>query len=346
MPRISTIIPIYNDEEVLNISVDSVLQQTLSDIEVILVNDGSTDNSPAIIEQYAQNDPRVKVIHKKNGGPSDARNAGLEKATGDYISFVDADDWIDPATYEELLEQIDLHDQPTMAWYHYYIVKENQTKLTPSFYCPKEDENTQSVLSTDIKGFLKNSSPSVCFALWKKDFLDSHRLRFIKGLYHEDVIFPWKAALLSKDVLLVFKGYYYYNQNVFNSVTRCINNNFQDFITCFIIQEKFLKQHDLFKEFKSVYQTRSIHYFNLVFKRAFKQRGLIYLHRYKDLKKFFDRMYKVCRYWDINDIEFTDIIEKKTFLAIQQKKFLRYLLTLSCLPLKLKAFFKYVIFNF
>lgn len=102
-PTISVIIPIYNVESYLVQCVDSVRNQTYKEIEIILVNDGSPDNSPAICDEYAQKDNRVKVIHKENGGLSDARNEGLKKATGDFVVFLDSDDyWLD----QDFLESI------------------------------------------------------------------------------------------------------------------------------------------------------------------------------------------------------------------------------------------------
>lgn len=103
MPIISVIVPIYNAENYLHECVDSILAQTIHDIEVILVDDGSTDGSPAICDVYAQKDSRVYVIHKPNGRAASARNAGLRIAKGEYIAFVDADDWIEPEMYERMI---------------------------------------------------------------------------------------------------------------------------------------------------------------------------------------------------------------------------------------------------
>lgn len=103
MPVVSIIVPVYNAETHLRECVDSLLAQTISDIEVILVNDGSTDSSPAICDEYAVKDTRVQVIHKKNGRAASARNAGIRAAVGEYIAFVDADDRIEPNMYATML---------------------------------------------------------------------------------------------------------------------------------------------------------------------------------------------------------------------------------------------------
>lgn len=103
---ISVILPIYNVEPYIHKSIQSVLSQTYKNLQIILVDDGSPDGCPAICDEYAKKDKRIKVIHKKNGGLSDARNAGLKVAKGKYIAFLDSDDWIDPDMYSLLHEKL------------------------------------------------------------------------------------------------------------------------------------------------------------------------------------------------------------------------------------------------
>lgn len=115
MQKISVIIPIYNVEKFLDRTIPAVLNQTYSNLEVILVDDGSTDNSGKIIDDYAKKDDRIRVIHKENGGSSTARNAGIEVATGDYIGFPDSDDWLELDMYENLIKAISNHPGCKMA---------------------------------------------------------------------------------------------------------------------------------------------------------------------------------------------------------------------------------------
>lgn len=110
MDKISVIVPVWNAHEYLNRCVDSILAQTYKNLEVLLVDDGSTDDSLAICRQYAEQDKRVRVFHKDNGGQASARNYALDRATGDYIGFVDNDDWILPTMYERLYELMVEHD--------------------------------------------------------------------------------------------------------------------------------------------------------------------------------------------------------------------------------------------
>lgn len=129
MPEISIIVPIYNVEQYLKRCVDSILAQTFKDFELILVDDGSPDSCPFICDEYARIDSRIKVIHKANGGLSDARNAGLEMATGNYIAFVDSDDWIASDTYEYLYELIKKNEADVVSG-SYVLTKNDDVKFS------------------------------------------------------------------------------------------------------------------------------------------------------------------------------------------------------------------------
>lgn len=112
---ISVIVPIYKVEQYLNQCICSIVEQTYKDLEIILVDDGSPDMCPEICDEWAKKDVRIKVLHKKNGGLSDARNAGLSVATGEYIAFVDSDDWIAPNIYERMLDEINKNEADICA---------------------------------------------------------------------------------------------------------------------------------------------------------------------------------------------------------------------------------------
>lgn len=105
IPKVSIIVPIYNVEKYLDRCIQSLVNQTLNDIEIILVDDGSPDNCPSMCDEYAQKDNRIKVIHKQNAGLGYARNSGLEIAIGEYIAFVDSDDYVDTSMYETLYKK-------------------------------------------------------------------------------------------------------------------------------------------------------------------------------------------------------------------------------------------------
>ena len=109
-PKISVVVPVYNVEMYLERCVESIRNQTLKELEIILVDDGSPDNSPAICDRYASVDSRVKVIHKENGGLGMACNSGLDVAAGEFIAFCDSDDWLDPTMYESMYEMAKKYD--------------------------------------------------------------------------------------------------------------------------------------------------------------------------------------------------------------------------------------------
>ena len=107
-PKISIIVPVYNTEKYIRQCLDSILNQTYQNFECLLINDGSSDNSLSIAESFAQNDSRMKVFTKENGGPSSSRNYGLNKVSGEFITFVDADDYIDEYMIENMIDKEDL----------------------------------------------------------------------------------------------------------------------------------------------------------------------------------------------------------------------------------------------
>ena len=117
---ISIIVPIYKVEKYINKCVDSILHQTYDELEIILVDDGSPDNCPAICDEYAKKDSRIQVIHKQNGGLINARKSGLEIAKGEYIGFVDGDDWIEPEMYELFARQIKKYSPDMVISDFYY----------------------------------------------------------------------------------------------------------------------------------------------------------------------------------------------------------------------------------
>lgn len=129
MPKVSIIIPVYNVERYLHRCIDSVLNQTLQDIEIILIDDGSTDSSPDICDGYGSKYQNIRVFHKENGGASSARNLGIEKATGEYIGFVDSDDYISPDMYEKLYTALKDFDCE-IAMCNYQTVKDNKALRT------------------------------------------------------------------------------------------------------------------------------------------------------------------------------------------------------------------------
>lgn len=231
--KVSFIIPIYNVEKYLDQCVNSILNQTYRDIEIILVDDGSPDNCPAMCDTFAENDKRVKVLHKPNGGLSDARNAGLQVSTGEYVIFVDSDDfWTDNNQLEQLVQTVKDNlgcDFIGFNCSYYYSDSKTFKAWVPYF------DNIQKTTKGDatLIALVKSGTfpMSACLKIMKRHFLTDNELFFEKGLLAEDI--PWFINVLEKcDKCMFVNQYIYaYRQNVSGSIThsggeRSFNNLF------------------------------------------------------------------------------------------------------------------------
>lgn len=211
--KISVIIPIYNVEKYLNRCIDSILNQTYSNLEIILVNDGSSDSCGKICDYYKMQDQRIKVIHKVNGGLSSARNSGLEIATGDYISFIDSDDFINLKMFEDMIK-VAKQNNSDMICCKYFKFKNIDD-------IPKIDDKDMNIKHfTNIEALeeyfsdkLENDkqiNTAVWNKIYKKEILKN--IQFPVGKIYEDVYVTYKLLYNSKKVSIINKYYYYYFQ--------------------------------------------------------------------------------------------------------------------------------------
>lgn len=194
--KLTVIIPIYRVEATLNRCVESVVEQQILEMEIILVDDGSPDNCPQMCDDWAEKDARIRVIHKENGGLSDARNAAIDIAKGDYITFVDSDDWISPNTYAPLIEQIGDNDILE------YSIAE-RLLLTDTTY---ED-------ITDY--WLKEKAYThtyACNKVFKRSLFED--IRFPKGRIFEDVYTLPQLLRKARKVSTTANGFYHYTDNL------------------------------------------------------------------------------------------------------------------------------------
>lgn len=191
MPKVSVIVPVYNVEKYLARCLDSLVAQTLEDIEIICVNDGSTDNSADILAKYAEKDDRITVITQSNAGLSNARNAGIDIATGDYIGFLDSDDFIEKDFYEKLYNSVTQHNADVACA---SIIRENEKKRKELI---KYDNVV--VKSGISEKFALVKAPEHCYVwnkIYKTNVLKEKEIRFIGGLIYEDM--PFTADVLTK----------------------------------------------------------------------------------------------------------------------------------------------------
>lgn len=215
MPKISIIVPVYKVEKYIGKCIDSILAQTYSDFELILVNDGSPDNSGAICDEYAKRDSRVRVFHKLNGGVSSARNKGLREATGEWVYFVDSDDYIDTNTLWEtarcVSNETDLvvHGLIENRCYDNSVFKED--------YFDLKGAGLSTIIEyTDKWGLLKGP---VC-KLFKKDIVTRHNLHFDESIsYGEDTKFTFEYLSFCDRIEFCNQHFYHYCFYGENSLT-------------------------------------------------------------------------------------------------------------------------------
>lgn len=203
METVSVIVPIYKVEKDLERCIQSLVNQTYRNIEIILVDDGSPDNCGNICDAYANKDARIIVLHKKNGGLSDARNTGVKKATGDYILFVDSDDYIHETTVQKTLEEAVRHDAD--------IILFDYVEVRGEEYIPKICGFTERVpMTLRQTPELLFAPPSACNRLFKSSFYYQQKLEFPKGRHYEDLSTTPKFLLKAAKIIYIPEMLYYY----------------------------------------------------------------------------------------------------------------------------------------
>lgn len=208
MGTLSVIIPVYKVESTLARSVASVAAQTFERLEIILVDDGSPDSCPALCDEWAERDSRVKVIHKANGGLSSARNAGLEAATGEWVTFVDSDDWLEPETYAAVFDQLDCRNVAEADMAEFPVERGGRLMkdpIKPGCYSVKGKVGLY---------WLEHRQWQRC-AVWNKVFRRRlfEGLRFPEGQNYEDIYLLPQLMMKMNAVLTLKDGLYHYMPN-------------------------------------------------------------------------------------------------------------------------------------
>lgn len=202
-PLISVVVPVYNVEEYLAKCIDSILAQTYENLELILVDDGSKDNGGKICDEYAQKDARVIVVHQKNKGLSGARNTGLQLVKGEFLAFVDSDDWIEPDMFSTLIGLLQENDLEIVEC---GIAKSNtKTNTTKNFHLSIESNEEA------LKRIIKNNQYSVWRRVYKTDLIKNYR--FLEGKTSEDVYFTIDNLFKVNKIGVYLKPFYNYRYN-------------------------------------------------------------------------------------------------------------------------------------
>lgn len=236
MPKLSIIVPIYNVEEYLENCINSILNQTFKDFELILVNDGSPDNSLEICYIYKEKDNRIKVIDKENGGVSSARNAGIDIALGDYIAFVDPDDDIEYNMYEELIKTIEQHNVDMVICSLKYINLINGTISLQKVWKELNTVINRDIIEKEIfKDILSFKDEYGIYApvnkLYNKKIFDKFKIKFDENRYHgEDA--RLNLCLLNEvnNICFIDKPFYNYYIRKRESLTQVVREDFYSHI--------------------------------------------------------------------------------------------------------------------
>jgi glycosyltransferase involved in cell wall biosynthesis len=235
-PKISIIVPVYKVEQYLRKCVDSILAQTLTNFELILINDGSPDNCGEICDEYVKKDSRVRVIHKENGGQATARNWGLDMAKGDYVGFVDSDDWIEPDMYE-LLYRICENNDCDIASCSSKIYYQNKTVITGTH--PLHSLNNSEAMRALLEGKLFDE------VVWTKLFKRSviGNIRFPVGVMYEDTAFTYRVIHECKKVCCIGEPKYNYIKRESSTMDRAIKNVSIDAVMIYDEMYEFINKH-------------------------------------------------------------------------------------------------------
>ena len=276
MPQISVIVPVYKVEPYLHRCIDSVLNQTFTDFELILVDDGSPDNCGAICDEYAAKDPRVRVIHKENGGLSSARNAGIDIARGDYLSFVDSDDYVHPCFLEVLLYACNSSNSGYAA-----CAVTNTRERNCEYRCFPElqkqqyecvDSNT--VLERYNKEFYPTLHAYVCNKIYKKYCFDQFRFNEKMQLYEDEYICLELIERAEKVAITKLPLYFYYQSE--GSLMRSELNE-KDLFTFVSLQHMsdFMKSRNLLVEHDIFEYKWFLAYLNIYYRMKTEKPGLL-----------------------------------------------------------------------
>lgn len=248
--RLSVIVPVYNVERFLRQCLDSVLNQTVEDFEVICIDDGSTDSSPSILREYEEKHANLRVIRQENHGLGYARNVGLEQATGTYVAFVDSDDFVAPEMFANMIAAME-QTSAEVAISNPYLYDHNTRGITPY------RDMLQFYRLSLLGGFSPREHPDVFSFLgawdkvYQRSFLMKNNIRFPVHRIYEDAPFSYEALALAKTVTVVKECYYFYRKNAGGAITdreRRTDSFKLDFLCNIREIQSFLKEHDLYEQ--------------------------------------------------------------------------------------------------
>ena len=249
-PKVSVLVPIYNVEKYLPVCLESLISQTLKDLEIICIDDGSTDSSPEIIKNYIKKDSRIIVITKKNSGYGDSMNRGLENATGKYIGILESDDFLDPEAFETMYN-LSKKYQTDVVRTNYYHYKNNQDQKQYII----DPHSVGRLVDPSKELYMIYQPPAIWSGLYNREFLLKNDIKFLPtpGASYQDTGFNFKVWANAKRAAFSERAFLHYR---LDNESSSVNNPGKVFCVCdeYAEIEKYLREHELFDDFGDAMQ--------------------------------------------------------------------------------------------
>ncbi|MDR3179663.1 MAG: glycosyltransferase [Holosporaceae bacterium] len=282
--KVSLVVSVYNAEKYLLRCLDSLINQTLREIEIICVNDGSTDKSLDILEEFALKDPRITVKNQHNMGPGAARNVALGEAKGEYVGFVDADDWVDADFFEKLYQAAEKYNADIACSSIERIYPSGKKKMLLNF-------SKEAVFTSPEKKYEAVIIPRCCY-IWNKIYrrsaLEKHQVLFQEKVYFEDIPFTMQAVYFLKTMVVVPEVVYHYWVNN-ESITRTMTpRKQQDYANARLNFINFIEKHSITLQEKCYAQQITLHRFCGI--------PLMEIYEWKNVKKYY--LFKKINIWE------------------------------------------------
>ena len=271
-PLISVIVPIYNVESYLNRCVESIVNQTYQNLEIILVDDGSPDNCSQMCDCWAGKDNRIKVIHKQNGGLSDARNAGMKIAKGDVISFIDSDDWIDLKFFEAMFNVMQDDESDIVSCGVKWVDEDGELLRTASVEAHEMLNTHDSMQELLLDGKLKQH---VWNKLYRRNVIEN--ISFEKGKYHEVVFWSYQVIGRAKKISVIPDSFYNYVQRADSIMGESYSPKRLDALDAMQLRCEYIKTHfpDLFDNSLQNYMGSCLYHLQLAL-RSHQDKAVIH----------------------------------------------------------------------
>ncbi len=264
-PKISIIIPVYNNEKYLEACLNTISNQTIKNIEIICINDGSTDNSLNILNSYAQKDSRFKVLSQDNKGQSSARNLGMTIAKGEYMGFMDSDDWAKTDAFEKMYFNAkkfnaDISMCAVTTYNEKTFVTNHEDPYTSLNIFPDSFQNR--IFSfEETYNFIFRICVSPLNKIYRRKYLEDKKIKFKEGLFFEDNLFFYETFMQTKKCCLLKENLITYRLNSANS-TCAKDEKKLDFFKVFEYMEAFLKEKSFYEHLKDYYELHKKNTFN------------------------------------------------------------------------------------